>query len=645
MGLLLGLLASPAAARTALVGPSATVSPVIAGAAAKGQTLTATAGTWAGDTPLSYAYQWEDCTPQGACAPIGGATGQSYVVQASDVGRMLVVSVTASNDAGTGVALSAPTALVGSGAPPAATSQPTTLGGFNQGLTLTIGPGVWSGDTPISYAYQWQRCNPSTQVCTTIPGATGSSYVLAGADVGFELRALVTATNDAGSAQTPSELTGVIGGSGAAVATPTSPAPGTATNPAPGKASPALGTPTISGSARVGGRLTATPRGPTTGSTASFAFQWQRCNGVSTACADIPGATGESYVPVAADAGAHLRVVVSAIMGGGAPVTSNSGLTTVVTSPPEELAPPTTSGTARVGHPLTAAPGSWNGPGQVSYAYAWERCDAGGGDCASLRGATRLTYTPVTADVGSTLRILVTVTGPFGSAAVASAPTLGVSLGSARADPYLPRALGVDVSFPNCGAPRPRVGGFVIVGLNGGDPFTFNPCFAREYAWAQATRAPLGVYLNTSYSRGLLRLITPACRRQSAGRPGSAAVRRAFALGCSEAHAALGKTPSIPPAVVWLDVETSNRWSSDPALNGATIQGMVASLASLVPRAVVGIYSNPHMWQEITGGLSSPAAPEWIPALNGAVCTQSFAGGPVWLAQGGGSSLDLDRPC
>jgi outer membrane protein OmpA-like peptidoglycan-associated protein len=61
------------------------------------------------------------------------------------------------------------------------------------GQTLTATTGTWSGSTPISYSYQWQRCTSAT--CSAIASATGSIYTVSDADVGDTLQVAVTASN------------------------------------------------------------------------------------------------------------------------------------------------------------------------------------------------------------------------------------------------------------------------------------------------------------------------------------------------------------------------------------------------------------------------------------------------------------------
>lgn len=83
-----------------------------------------------------------------------------------------------------------------------------------QGKTLTASPGSWSGTTPISYAYQWLRCDSSGANCGSISGATSQSYLLVSADVGRTMRVKVTASNSAGSSSAQSAQTALVASSG-----------------------------------------------------------------------------------------------------------------------------------------------------------------------------------------------------------------------------------------------------------------------------------------------------------------------------------------------------------------------------------------------------------------------------------------------
>ena len=93
--------------------PTDTSPPVLSGAAQQGQTLSASAGSWEGTTPLTYAYAWKRCDVRGsACVEIDGATDVSYALATADVGRTLRVFVTASNSAGSATAASAASSVV-----------------------------------------------------------------------------------------------------------------------------------------------------------------------------------------------------------------------------------------------------------------------------------------------------------------------------------------------------------------------------------------------------------------------------------------------------------------------------------------------------------------------------------------------------
>jgi hypothetical protein len=69
---------------------------------------------------------------------------------------------------------------------------------------------------------------------------------------------------------------------------------------------------------------------------------------------------------------------------------------------------PAISGTAMEGQMLEASPGVWSGTEPINYSYQWRRCNAGGGACVDISGATGSTYVVQSADVGGTLRVRVT---------------------------------------------------------------------------------------------------------------------------------------------------------------------------------------------------------------------------------------------
>ncbi len=96
--------------------------------------------------------------------------------------------------------------------------------------------------------------------------------------------------------------------------------------------------------------------------------------------------------------------------------------TAIAPALPALSAAPTPTGTTTQGQTLTATPGTWaNAP--TSYAYGWERCNAGGAACATIAGAGGSGYTLTGDDAGATIRSLVTATNISGATTVASNPT------------------------------------------------------------------------------------------------------------------------------------------------------------------------------------------------------------------------------
>ena len=187
------------------------------------------------------------------------------------------------------------------------------------------------------------------------------------------------------------------------------------------------GAPLVLGAPAVGQTLVAS-RGTWRGAPTSFGFQWQRCDSLGLSCTAIAGATDARYVVSQADVGSRLRVAVAArsSFGAGASVSTPTAVVPEST-PPTNLSPPTIAGTPQVGQTLTAqGAGTWTG-NPSSFAFRWQRCDAAGGACADITGATGATYAVTGADVGSTIRVAVTARNAAGEATAVSAPTTVVT--------------------------------------------------------------------------------------------------------------------------------------------------------------------------------------------------------------------------
>jgi hypothetical protein len=123
----------------------------------------------------------------------GAATGTNinsltYTPVAADLGKTITTKVTATKDGyPTYVATLASSGPTFSDVVLSATVDPTISGTPQVGRIVTASTGTWN-ITGLSYGYQWYRSG------VAIPGATASSYLLAGADYASELTVAVTAS-------------------------------------------------------------------------------------------------------------------------------------------------------------------------------------------------------------------------------------------------------------------------------------------------------------------------------------------------------------------------------------------------------------------------------------------------------------------
>jgi hypothetical protein len=381
---------------------------------ADGTVLTVLPVSHIGSAPATgFSYAWQRCSAAGTnCDTIADAADSSYTVTSLDVGSTIRAVVTATSTIGSATARSEPTDVVTAVAPSNVVAPSVTgATSVSVGVELKADDGTWKGTTPISFARSWSRCDSGGASCSPIAGATGTSYTPTDADVGSTLRVQVSANNGIG---------------GAVVAQ--SPATSKVASSVPAN----VDAPTISGTVDVGSFLFADEGNWTGAGTITFSYQWQRCvDGGS--CTNVPNAISTSYTVTNADAGSRLRVQVTGKNTFGSGNASSAQTDVVKGIAPTNTFAPTVSGFAQVGESLFASPGVWSGS-PTSYKYEWRRCTSATA-CTAISGATSATYNVTSADVGSSLLVVVTAQNSLGSAQASSARTAVVTEGTATTAP------------------------------------------------------------------------------------------------------------------------------------------------------------------------------------------------------------------
>ena len=191
--------------------------------------------------------------------------------------------------------------------------------------------------------------------------------------------------------------------------------------------SPATGAPTITGTVRVGEKLTVDTSGieDLDGlNGATFSYVWVAND--ETSDTDITGATDSTYTLADADEGKTIKVRVSFTDAAGNDESLTSAATTAVEAKPNSPATgvPAISGTAQVGETLTADTSGIadaDGLTNVSYGYQWLADDV------EVQGATEPAYTLADADEGKPVKLRVSFTDDAGNEeALTSAATAAV---------------------------------------------------------------------------------------------------------------------------------------------------------------------------------------------------------------------------
>lgn len=254
---------------------------------------------------------------------------------------------------------------------------PTITGTPIVGARLTASPGAWPA-VPLSY--QWLADG------NAISGATSSTYTVARAQAGKRISVRVNGDTEERFTQWRSS--------------------------APTLRAALAPVPTISGTAKVGRKLTAVTGTWVSGTT--FTYRWL-ANGKP-----ISSATKSSFTVGAAQRGAKISVVVTGRKSGYPTVAKTSTATAKAAAGTLVAATPKIVGTTKVGKKLTARPGTWTAGTTLSY-----RWYANG---KPISKATRSTFTLTSAQRGK--KITVQVTGKksgYTSTTRTSKPTAKIS--------------------------------------------------------------------------------------------------------------------------------------------------------------------------------------------------------------------------
>ena len=355
----------------ALPNTPATGTPTISGTAQVGGTLTAdTSGITDGDglDNVSFSYQWLSSRD----TEISGATDSTYILMSTDLGKIIKVRLSFTDDAGNSEELTSAATGTVAAAPLTATvhDEPASHDGQSV-FTFEL---RFSESPKDDFSYKTLRDHA---FLVTGGEVTKARRLTKGSNIGWEIT--VTPNSDANVSvvlpvTTDCNADGAIcTGDGRMLSEEMAL---TVSGPAAAASnSPATGAPTITGTAQVGETLTASTTGifDTDGLTnVSYAYQW-----LTSRDAEIDGATGSTYTLVSADVGKAIKVKVSftddadneetltsavtaAVVGAESDIEPNVGYVTVVVQ--ENNSGPDT--------PATDFTVTWNDPEECSDGYS-----------------------------------------------------------------------------------------------------------------------------------------------------------------------------------------------------------------------------------------------------------------------------------
>ncbi len=277
-------------------------------------------------------------------------------------------------------------------------TAPVVSGAAEDGQLLTATAGVWKGETPMEFGYQWESC--LKRDCTTILGATEPTYRADSSEIGQKLRVTVTAQNSHGTATAKSRFTSRV--------TPGPPV--------------SIAAPRISGTPAPELTLEASTGSWAGTAPVRFTYQWLGCNLLGE-CSELPGATGPNYTVQPLDSGDSIEVVVTASNSQGSANATSPATSLVSALLPANTELPSVTGLLQDGQALKALTGAWSGTTPITFTYQWELCNSAGAACEDISEAGTAALSLISGYVGKTLRVVVTATNAAGSVSATSPAT------------------------------------------------------------------------------------------------------------------------------------------------------------------------------------------------------------------------------
>ena len=330
---------------------------------------------------------------------------------------------------------------------------------------------------------------------------------------------------------------------------------------------------------------------------------------------------------------------------------SNSTKTTTTTTLTDplpiaaiNLAAPTITGSAAQGDVLTTSKGSWvtdpNPTDPTAFAYQWETCNSVGATCSVIAGATASTFRLVAADVGLTMRSIVSATDAAGSTSSTSSATNVVTVTPPPSAPVNTTAPTVSGTAQAGNALTSSTGSWTNAPTN--YQYQWQDCNASGTGCSDISGATSASYTVTSNDVGdTIRSVVTAT---NAG--GSAAADSAVTSTVTSAPSGGGGSGSVSPSVfvaqgvagsgsgsscadaesvAWFNA--SGSWGSG---SGKIGPGSVVGLCGLISTGLVAHGS---------GSSGNPITIQWQP---GATLSSADWGGGSAFSTNGNTYLTLD---